>query len=149
MYVLKNDFQWVKVDFKQILAGDKKLEQGEKVDHDILSQLLLVWVINILAQHDTIVKNEEKVKHLEHAQVTNQSRIEALENWALKQNDQILELKQNVVRLDRDGIIEKENVDIVTIKKGIVSLEIYVSIVKKKPPMSIESKLPLPSIYQL
>ena len=42
MYVLKNDFQWVKVDFKQILAGDKKLEQGEKVDHDILSQLLLV-----------------------------------------------------------------------------------------------------------
>ena len=42
MYVLKNDFQWVKVDFKQILAGVKKLEQGEKVDHDILSQLLLV-----------------------------------------------------------------------------------------------------------
>ena len=37
MYVLKNDVQWVKVDFKQILAGDKKLEQGEKVDHDILS----------------------------------------------------------------------------------------------------------------
>ena len=67
----------------------------------------------------------------------------------MKQNDQILELKQNVVRLDRDGIIEKENVDIVTIKKRIVSLEIYVSIVKKKPPMSIESKLPLPSIYQL
>ena len=62
MYVQKNDFQWVKVDFKQILAGDKKLEQGEKVDHDILSQLLLVWVINILAQHDTIVKNKEKVK---------------------------------------------------------------------------------------
>ena len=58
----KNDFQWVKVDFKLLLGG----------------------VINILAQHDTIVKNEEKVKHLEHAQVTNQSRIEALENWVLR-----------------------------------------------------------------
>ena len=81
MYVQKNDFQWVKVDFKQILAAHKKLEQGEKVDHDVLlSQHLLVGVINILAQHDTIVKNEEKMKHLEHAQVTNQSRIEALEN---------------------------------------------------------------------
>ena len=37
--VEKNDFQWVKVDFKLLLGG----------------------VINILAQHDTIAKNEEKV----------------------------------------------------------------------------------------
>ena len=124
-----------------MLAAHKKLEQGEKVDHNVLSQLLLGGVINILAQHDTIVRNEEKVKHLEHAQVTNQSRIEALENWVLRQNDQILELEQNVARLDRDGVIEKENVEIVTMKKRIVSLEIDVSNVKTKP-----ETLPTPNL---
>jgi len=118
----KNVYQWVEMDLNHMLAAHKKLEKGEQVDHQVLSQLLLGGVINILAQHDTIAKNEEKVVILEHANVTNQTRIEALENWVLRQSDQIKELENNLVRIDNNGVIENEKVEIVEIKKKIVSL---------------------------
>ena len=45
----------------------------------------------------------------------------------LRQNDQINELEQNVVRIDKNGVIENEKVEIAEIKKKIVSLEIDLS----------------------
>ena len=122
--IAKKAVKWVEVDINQLVAAHKKLEKGEQVDQDVLSKLLLGGIINILSQHDTIDKIEEKVKHLEHEKVTDQSRIEALENWVLKQNDKICELEQNIVRVDKNGVLEKENADIEDFKKRISSLEI-------------------------
>jgi hypothetical protein len=54
-----------------MLDAQNKLAQGEYVDQQVLSQLLLGGIINIIAQHDTIVKVEKKMKLLEHEHVTN------------------------------------------------------------------------------
>ena len=44
----------------------KKLAHGQKVDPEIVSNLLLGGIINILAQHDTIASIEEKLKIVQH-----------------------------------------------------------------------------------
>ena len=97
----QKNFKMVKVSFKDMLAAHEKLARGEQVDQQVLSQLLLGGVINILAQHDEIINIEEKVKLLEQKQLTNQTRIESLENWASKQADQIVEVEQNVIKIDK------------------------------------------------
>ena len=84
-----------------MLAAHEKLARVEQVDQQVLSQLLLGGVINILAQHDEIINIEEKVKLLEQKQLTNQTRIESLENRSSKQADQIVEVEQNVIKIDK------------------------------------------------
>ena len=129
----QNNCQGVEVDFKHMLAEHKKLVHGKQVDQHVLSHLLLGGVINTLAHHDTIAEIDKKVKLLEHEQVTNKSRIEALENWVLKQNDLILELEQNLTKVDQNGVIE--NVEMENVKKKIVSLEIDAVSLKQRPPV--------------
>ena len=98
--------------------------------------------MNILSHHDTINRIQEKVKHLEHEQITDKSRIEALENWFLKQNDKICELEQNNVRVDKNGVLERENADIKDFEKIISSLEIDISNLKDKANVKLLKQSP-------
>jgi hypothetical protein len=49
--------------------------------------------------------------------------MEALENRVLKQNNHILELEQNLIKVDQNGVVEKENVEMVNVKKKIDSVK--------------------------
>ena len=56
----------VEVDLTMKISTHKKLANGQKVDPEIVSNLLLGGIINILAQHDTIASIEEKLKIVQH-----------------------------------------------------------------------------------
>ena len=82
-----------------------------------MNNLVLARVINILAQHDTIVKAETRISLLEHENVSDKARIESLENWVLKQDEQIKELEIRLMDMDENGVILKENKTLETLNK--------------------------------
>ena len=127
-----NVVEKVELDFKYMVAANKQLSKGEQVDPGVVSNLLLSGIINILAQHDTIVELEARVKILEHEKVSNAARIEALENWVLKQDDQITKVKDKLSTMDVNGAIIKENKDIDDLKMKITSVEIDMVTVKAR-----------------
>ena len=73
----------VEVDLKDMINTHKKLSKGEKVDNQIVSNLLLGGVINIIAQHDTIEEVEKRLQEVEYKNITNQTRIEPFKIWCL------------------------------------------------------------------
>ena len=79
-----------------MLETHRKLPKGERFNPEVVSKLLLSGIINILAQHDAIVESELKIKALEHENISNQARIEALENWVLKQDDKLSKVKDKL-----------------------------------------------------
>ena len=72
--------QRVGLDMKHMVDVHKKLTTGIKIDPQDVSVLLLGGVINILSQHDALESLEERIKSLEHNNITNKTRIESLEN---------------------------------------------------------------------
>ena len=105
----------VDIDFKHMLESHQKLSKWERVNPEVVSNLLLSGII--LAQHDAIVEAELKMKTLEHENISNQARIEVLENWVLKQDDQLNKVHDKLVSMDLNGVIAKESKDIEAIKK--------------------------------
>ena len=63
-----------------------------------MSNLLDSGIINILVLHDVIVEARIKAHEL-----SNQARIEALENWVLKQDKNIEEMNDKLSRMDVNG----------------------------------------------
>ena len=79
--------------FLVIFGSQDGRKRGANIDPKIVSSLLLSGIVNILGQHDALEHLEEGIKVLEHDNVTNRNRTEALENWVTKQEEVISELK--------------------------------------------------------
>ena len=79
-----------------------KLSKGDKIDHQTISVLILGGIMNITSQHDAIEELEARIEHLEHEKITSNTRMEALENWVLKQNNLIEDLDAKVNKTDVD-----------------------------------------------
>ena len=128
--VEKTKVKEVAVDLKLMVHTHEKLSRGEKVEPDIVSNLLLAGVINILDQHDTIVEAETRIKALEQEKVSNEARLEAIENWVLKQDEKIKELDDKLINMDENGVILKENKIMETLKQKVIGLEINLGTMK-------------------
>ena len=111
----------VEVNFKDLVATHEKLKKGESVDHKIVSGLTLGGVINILAQHDSLENLETRIDALEKENKTNKTRIESLESWTNKQEEEIKKLTSTIKVFDGNEI--KENIDVENLKEKVTSLE--------------------------
>ena len=86
----------VTIDMKKMVEINEKLSQGVKVDPDVVSNLLLNGIINIIDQNECLDELEQRIKLLEHSDITNKARIESLESWILKQADSINNLDEKL-----------------------------------------------------
>ena len=107
----------VDVDLKLMVETHAKLAKGLQVDPKVVSNLLLGGVINILHQHDTIAEIDGRIKQVEQGSLSDKIRIESLENWVLKQCDEIKVLNEIVSRMDKDGVVIEENKELEKVKK--------------------------------
>ena len=126
----KRKFEKVELDLNMMIDIHKKLVNGSQIEPKTVNTLLLSGIINILNQSEAFEDLEARSKDLEHQNVTNKARIEALENWVLKQNDAIVELSEKLSRLDENGVLIKESSDVLTFKKRIGSIEIDLNSLK-------------------
>ena len=120
----------IEPDLKMMIATHDKLVKGEKVEQNDVSVLLLGGIINILSQHDTIAALEERMKSIEHENVTSKNRIESLEEWIQKQDEAIKGLDENIKRMDEDDVLVKENTEIGILNQKVISLELDRSTIK-------------------
>ena len=93
----------VEVDFDLMVKVQEQLSRGVLVEQEIVNNLILGGVINILHQHDTIEEVESRIKVVEQISMTDKIRIEALENWTLKQAEDIKELTERLTIADNFG----------------------------------------------
>jgi hypothetical protein len=128
--IKKTKVKEVAVDLKLMVHTHEKLSRGEKVEPNIVSNLLLAGVINILAQHDTILEAETRIETLEQDKVSNEARLEAIENWVLKQDEPIKELGAKLMNMDENGVILEENKDMNTLKQKVMGLELDLETMK-------------------
>ena len=105
----------VQIDIKRMVEINEKLSQGVKVDPDVVSNLLLNGIINIIDQNESVEEMEERIKQLEHSDITNKARLESLESWVLKQADSINKLN------DKLGVMESK--DIVDLNVKVLKIE--------------------------
>ena len=96
----------IEVDLKKMVEIHDQLSKGANIDPKVVSGLLLSGIINILKQHDALEHLEEKIKVLEHDNLTNRNRTEALENWVTKQDKAISDLSQ---KLSENETVVKEH----------------------------------------
>ena len=120
----KKSVEKVEIDLNRMIDIHKKLSNGVSIDQKDVSVLVLGGIINIISQHDALEDIEKRIEEAECKDVTNRTRIEALENWVLKQDDLIKDLNKKLDTMDANGAIIQESSEIETIKKQIVSLEI-------------------------
>ena len=120
----------VDVDLKLMVETHAKLAKGLQVDPKVVSNLLLGGVINILHQHDTIAEIDGRIKQVEQGSLSDKIRIESLENWVLKQCDEIKVLNEIVSRMDKDGVVIEENEELEKVKKKIIGVEIDIETLK-------------------
>jgi hypothetical protein len=69
----------VEIVLKDMINTHKKLSKGEKVDNQIVSNLLLGGVVNIIDQHDTIEDVEKRLEEVQNENVTNQTKLIAMD----------------------------------------------------------------------
>ena len=139
----KRKFEKVELDLNMMIDIHKKLVDGIQIEPITVNALLLSGIINILNQSEAFDELEARSKDLEHQNVTSKARIEALENWVLKQNDVIVELSEKLSRLDENGFLIKESSDVLTLKKRIGGLEIDFNSLKRTSMKINESSKPL------
>ena len=82
-------FQRVELDLKLLQDTHNKLMQGISVDPKVVNNLLLAGITNILYESETIEETAEKVKALEMEVLSDKARLESLENWTLKLNENV------------------------------------------------------------
>ena len=81
------------VDLSLMIDIHKKLSTGVPVDQQVVSSLLLGGIVNILNQHDLIEALEDIVDSLKIDNQTHKTRIESIENWLLKQGENLKDMK--------------------------------------------------------
>ena len=101
----------------------EKLSRGKKIDPQIVSVLLLGGIINITSQHDAMDELEAKIKELEVEKGTTKTRLEALENWVLKQSDATESLSEHVTKIDASVLRLNENPQNVAAEEKAENLE--------------------------
>ena len=74
---------------------------------------------------------KKKLKVVEHENITNQTRIESLENWVLKQNETILDLNDKLIAMDENGVVLKERKEVKKLNKKFISSEIEMKSIKR------------------
>ena len=74
-----------------MIETHEKLTKGIPIDPHVVSSLILSGIINIVNQHDTI----KELRSSDHTNVSNQSRLENLESWVLRQDECIQCLVEN------------------------------------------------------
>ena len=102
---------------------NEKLSQGVKVEPHVVSNLLLNGIINIIDQNEAVEELEQKLKLLEHNDISIKARIESLENWVLNQGDSIYKLDEKLGMMDKNRLIIKESKDIIDLKKKVSKIE--------------------------
>ena len=70
--------------------------------------------------HHILEDLEERIKAIEHNNFMNQTRTEALENWVLKQEEQIDKLSDKLSTMDVNGAIIEESKEIEALKKKVL-----------------------------
>ena len=106
------------------IGGDKYTSKGVNIDTKDVNVLVLGGIINIISQHDALQDLEDRIKVVEHNDVTNRTRIESLENWVGSQGDVIKELSEKLATMDLNGVIIEESNTIKALRERIVDLEI-------------------------
>ena len=135
----KKTVKKVVVNMNQMVNMHRKLSNGVNIDPKDVSVLVLGGIINIISQHDELEDLEERIKAIEHNDITNQTRLTSLENWVIKQGEVIEEVKERLSPMDVNDAIVKESKEIEAMQKKIVSLEIKAS-TATKPTESKELK---------
>ena len=79
--------------------------------------------------HQILEDLEERIKAIEHNNFMNQTRTEALENWVLKQGENIDKLSDKLSTMDVNGAIIKE---IEALKKKVLSREMESTNIRSK-----------------
>ena len=99
----------VELDLNLLVDTHKKLATGKQVGRDVVDILLLGGISNILNQSESVDNLTKKVRDLEIENLTNATRLEALENWAtqlhkkqVKDEDEVCKLKQSFVDLENE-----------------------------------------------
>ena len=128
---LKKSVKTVQVDMKKMIDIHGKLSKGVNIDNKDVNVLVLGGIIS---QHDALQDLEDRIKHVEHNDVTNRTRIESLENWVVSQGEVIKELSEKLAKMDLNGVIIKESNEIKALRERIVNLEI-----DKRPVSTITS----------
>ena len=88
----KKKLEHITVDIKQMVDIQNKLSNGIPVDQTVVSGLLLSGIMNILNQHDVIEALEEKLESFQIENKTINTRIESIENWLLKKDEEFKEM---------------------------------------------------------
>jgi hypothetical protein len=101
----KKHVENIKVDMELMIDAHEKLSRGISLDPKLVSSLLLGGVINIINQHDALSQLELKVKDIELENLTSKTRIESLENWMIKQNNNIEKLEGKVSSIHEKEVI--------------------------------------------
>ena len=119
----KKTVKRVELDIKHMVEINEKLSKGLKIDYHVVSNLLLSGIINIIEQNKTVEELEQKIKHLEHSDITTKAKLEALENWVLKQDDNIHQLDELLSVMDKNGAVVKESNQIKELARKVSDVE--------------------------
>ena len=113
------------MDFKLLKDVHEKLVNGKEVETHIINILLLGGINNVLCQSEVVEDTFERVKVLEVENLTSKTRLEFLENWVLKLNENDIEV--------RDKIGKLEDVNSSNFEAKIDALDREISSLKKNP----------------
>ena len=119
----KKTVKRVELDIKHMVEINEKLSKGLTIDYHVVSNLLLSGIINIIEQNKTVEELEQKIKHLEHSDITTKAKLEALENWVLKQDDNIHQLDELLSVMDKNGAVVKESNQIKELARKVSDVE--------------------------
>ena len=136
----KKSVKTVQVDMKKMIDVHEKLSKGVSIDPKDVNVLVLGGIINIISQHDALQDLENRIKVVEHNDLTNRTRIESLENWVVTQGEVIEELRGKLLQLDLNGVILKESKEVDNLKKKVASLDIDLKLVKNKSQKGTDQK---------
>ena len=107
-----------------MISTHEILLKGEPVEKDVISIPLLLGVINILEQHDTIQEMEFRMETIKCENVAIKCRVESLENWVLKQDDIIKKLDEKLSRWMNMYKLLKKTLRLIISRKRLMVLKL-------------------------
>ena len=91
-------FPRVDLDLKLLTETHKKLVNGCPVEPHIVSILLLSGIQNILSQNEEFDKSLERIKVLERENMDTKLRVESIETWLIKLNDNVEDVSRQIMK---------------------------------------------------
>ena len=92
-------------------------------------------------QLDAIEALENRIRSIEHANITNEARSESLDNWVLKQGNAITDVNDKLTTMDVNGAVIKESNEIKSMMKIIKSFEVQTrSIISESPKIKAKEQ---------